>query len=383
MSGDTRSILATWALLLASATVLLALKWPSFEAFWLATRHAPFPAGLPAPALEVSRAYQYRVDEIRAVTRARLDAYGDRSIRTLNELVFQTESLRRATEVESLTAELAKANARLAALESEHDAAVAARIAAEALVRDRNGPVARLPGGANLAPGGASPAVGLSPGKAGAAPVGAPGERVLFVGDSLMQGVAPHVRRVLCNRPDSRCTDLSQPSTGLSQRWFHDWPRAVADALARERYTVLVVFLGANDPWDMIDGSSRIRFGTDAWQAAYTERVRSIVRTARNSGARVYWVGLPSMRLARLQEGSYVQNDIFTRVVGEEGGVFISTREVVGDGSATYSRFVKLADGRAVVVRLDDGVHFTLAGQRMIADAVLARLVPSALASVP
>ena len=381
MPEHARSILGTWALLLLPAALVLGLKWPAVEAYWMATRNAPLAVAAPRPVLEVSRAYHDRVGDIRADILARAQWHGERAVRALNEFAFQTETRRRAEEVQSLSAALSAANARIATLESERDAAVAARLAAEAQAQPQVQPPALQ--GTRATAVGTRAAVAAPPAAAApfAQPPGAAGEHVLFVGDSLMQGVAPHVRRVLCNRPESGCTDLSRPSSGLSQRWFHDWPRVVAEAFSRQRYTVMVVFLGANDPWDMIDGASRIRYGTEAWKSAYTERARRILRTAREAGARVFWVGLPNMQVPRLQEGSFLQNEIFARVVQEEGGVFIPTREVVGDGSDTFNRYVRLADGRVVAVRVDDGVHFTLAGQRLIAEAVLARLQPSAVAT--
>lgn len=200
-------------------------------------------------------------------------------------------------------------------------------------------------------------------------------ERFLFVGDSLMQGVAPSIRRVLCGQLKRSCEDLSKPSTGLSHKGFHDWPAVVKEKFAANRYTAIFVFMGANDPWDFVDRKRRIRFDSDEWAEVYGQRVADILRTAAESGAEVYWIGLPNMRPTRLARGMVVQNRIFATLVGQAGGVFIDTRGLVDDGTAVFSRAIRLPDGRELVVRHEDGVHFTIAGQQRIGAAVLQRVV--------
>lgn len=207
------------------------------------------------------------------------------------------------------------------------------------------------------------------------APYLAADERFLFIGDSLMQGVAPSIRRVLCGQLKRSCEDLSKPSTGMSQKGFHDWPAVVKDKFSSTRYTALFVFMGANDPWDFIDQKRRIRFDSEEWTEVYGQRVANIIRTAVESDAEVYWIGLPNMKPSRLARGMVVQNQIFSTLVREAGGVFIDTRGIVDDGTDVYSRAIRLPDGRELVVRQDDGVHFTVAGQKRIGAAVLQSLI--------
>ncbi len=200
-------------------------------------------------------------------------------------------------------------------------------------------------------------------------------ETFLFAGDSLMQGVAPHVRRVLCGNRKTRCDDLSKPSSGLSQTSFHDWPGAIRQAFAKQSYSAVFVFMGANDPWDFIDQKQRVRYGSHEWKRIYEERARSIAISAREAGAELYWVGLPSMRPPRLKVATAVQNEVFAKVTTEEGGRYIPPHGLVDDGGDEFIPSIRTDDGRRVVVRLDDGVHFTIAGQKRIADAILANVL--------
>ena len=200
-------------------------------------------------------------------------------------------------------------------------------------------------------------------------------DRFLFVGDSLMQGVAPALRRRLCGKKRAACEDLSKPSTGLSHKSFHDWPAIVAAKFNAQPYTALFVFLGANDPWDFVDKKERIRFGTPAWEKFYCARVADIVQTARQQHAQVYWIGLPNMKPPRLAQGQQVQNKIFSEQVLGLSGVFIPTHGIVDDARTEFNRAIRLPSGRDLVTRHEDGVHFTVAGQQRIADSTLERFV--------
>lgn len=380
MRARSRAAWSTWGVLAAAALGAVALKWPSFAAYWVQTRHVPAPFDPPAEVSRLAAAFDERSRDVREAARGLLLGRDAAIVHAMNEAVFRTESKRVATQIATLSEETGRLRDELSGLEMRHATAEADR--RQMLEAAAAEPAVEAPAAA-AAPPQADAAAPVRP-KETAIAVRAPmapkevpalsGERILFAGDSLMQGVAPHIRRSLCSGQGAQCVDLSKPSSGLSQRWFHDWPRTIAQTLERERFTSLIVFLGANDPWDMIDGAKRIAFHSDVWRETYAERVRDIMRTARARGTTVYWVGLPSMRVPRLHEGTFVQNRIFAAVVQEEGGVFIPTRELLGDGADGFTRFLRLAGGREVAVRAEDGVHFTLAGQQLIADAVLASL---------
>jgi len=54
-------------------------------------------------------------------------------------------------------------------------------------------------------------------------------DRILLVGDSLMQGLAPHLITSLKRKYQVESMDLSKHSTGLTYPAFFDWPATVED----------------------------------------------------------------------------------------------------------------------------------------------------------
>ncbi|MGC6633391.1 DUF459 domain-containing protein, partial [Escherichia coli] len=72
-----------------------------------------------------------------------------------------------------------------------------------------------------------------------------PKDKVLFAGDSMMQGVAPLLKRQLQTDYNISSIDLSKQSTGLAYPKFFNWPQTIANRLASDdSIKLLVVFLG-------------------------------------------------------------------------------------------------------------------------------------------
>lgn len=204
--------------------------------------------------------------------------------------------------------------------------------------------------------------------------------RVVFVGDSMMQGVAPWVIRSLDRaRPDWQTEDLSRQSTGLTARRYFDWPARIAKELVDNKTTALVVFLGPNDPQDIVDAhGQRHVFPQAAWQETYAARVDEVLQTAKLHGAYVLWVGLPAMREPRLQRGAQVLNRIFHDRAMAHGTDYLSLEPLLGVASRPYQHTVLDEQSRVLTVRASDGTHFTPAGQQRIEQAILLRLQEAA-----
>lgn len=197
---------------------------------------------------------------------------------------------------------------------------------------------------------------------------------VLFAGDSMMEGVAPHLA-LWFRKQGIRSTNRSRLSTGLTypNAQTRDWPREIEQALAANaRLKLIVMFLGPNDPWDMPVPGARgrrfLRFGSPEWEEEYRSRISRILDAAASHGAHVIWMGPPPMRKARLH-GQMEYLDEVMRSEVEGRGVFVSTRALLSSAAGGYAERVDVG-GRMVGVRAPDGIHFSPAGQRLLARAV-------------
>ena len=198
------------------------------------------------------------------------------------------------------------------------------------------------------------------------------GDQVLFAGDSMMQGIAPHVKNMLLKKYNIDSINLSKQSTGLAYPRFFNWPETIAKALNdNPNIKVLVVFLGPNDPWDMPPqtGYKYVKFKSEEWEQVYRSRINDILATARQHNVDVIWVGPPNMRKNNLSDGMKFLRSLYQSEVEKYGEMYISANDVFKYKNDDYSDYI--GDGsNAIKLRSGDGIHFSGKGQQMIAERV-------------
>lgn len=202
----------------------------------------------------------------------------------------------------------------------------------------------------------------------------ASGDEVFLVGDSLMQGVAPHLANSLRKRYQIRTVNLSKQSTGLAYPGFFNWPKTVADTLQHEpNIRLMVVFLGPNDPWDMPQGKGKpfLRFKSPDWELAYRARIDSILEQARAHNVQVLWVGPPNMEKTRLSAAMNYLSGLYQEQTALYGQHYVSANPILGYADDAFSYTMQTPEGKRVKVRVDDGIHFTITGQKLIAEQVM------------
>ncbi len=203
-------------------------------------------------------------------------------------------------------------------------------------------------------------------------------QRILFAGDSMMQGIAPIViRRLKVSHPGWLLRDESQQSTGLSIKRQLDWVQKIKAEIVEHKLTTVAVFLGPNDPWDIYENKQVIRFPSAEWETRYIARVSEICEFTKKKKVHLIWIGLPTMKQARVHRGATVQNPIFRRTMEKYGFHFISTETLIGRLDQPYVRYMIDAEGKKINLRADDGIHFSSQGLQRIAAAVLKTIDPS------
>ncbi|KTC32702.1 GDSL family lipase [Pseudomonas sp. ABAC61] len=203
------------------------------------------------------------------------------------------------------------------------------------------------------------------------------GDEVFFVGDSLMQGVAPHMANTLRKRYNVKSLNLSKQSTGLAYPSFFNWPKTVESTLAgNPNIRLMVIFLGPNDPWDMpvVKGKPFLRFKTPDWEQAYRLRIDSILDTAQAHNVQVIWVGPPNMEKAKLSTAMAYLSDLYKSQIEQYHQHFVSANDILGYRNDEFSYYRITKDGQKVKTRVDDGIHFTPTGQKLIAERVISMI---------
>lgn len=199
-------------------------------------------------------------------------------------------------------------------------------------------------------------------------------DEVFFAGDSLMQGVAPHVQKWLSGQYGINSVNLSKQSTGLAYPRFFDWPKTIHDTLAKNHnIKILVVYLGPNDPWDMPNpkgGDVYLKFQSPQWAEVYRQRIRNIIQSAKQRHVTVLWLMPPSVRKIKLNQQLIYLRQLMANELSEDRVYIMDTSHLVGSHGAKYSDTLLTDGGQRIKTRSADGIHFSLEGQKIIAHSI-------------
>lgn len=218
-------------------------------------------------------------------------------------------------------------------------------------------------------------------------PISEPGDRgapplldrimnVVILGDSLGDGLWAGLYRELKSDPRFNIIKRSKVSTGFVRKDYFDWNAEVEKVLAEEQVDIAVVMIGTNDRQVLVDDQGRRhRLRAPGWEAAYKARVDRFTRSLTDRGVLVYWVGLPVMRSPRFGGDMRYFNTIYEERAAANGIPFIPTWNDLANASGAYQAYGPDTNGRRRLLRADDGIHFTLAGYRVLASVVADDLV--------
>ncbi|STZ09114.1 Protein of uncharacterised function (DUF459) [Moraxella caprae] len=200
-------------------------------------------------------------------------------------------------------------------------------------------------------------------------------QKVFFAGDSMMQGIAPHMQKYLQGLGvDS--INLSKQSTGLAYPKFFDWNSTIKNTLRSDsNIKVLIIMLGANDPWDIPDKQGKyLKFNSEEWIAEYQARMKDILDFAKERQVGVIWVTPPNMKKNKLNEKMVQLNDVMMNELARHNVKVIDARPIMGGCNNIYNDYLE-KDGKNIKMRSTDGVHFSGDGQRILAKEVQSYLI--------
>lgn len=196
-------------------------------------------------------------------------------------------------------------------------------------------------------------------------------DRVLLIGDSMQQGVGRHIRSWLQTEYKIEAINLAKQSTGFVNPKNLDWNETVRSELARNSYRLMIVLIGANDTYGLTDSNTGkiYKYGSEGWKAHYAQRVMSVLYEARSHGLDVIWILGPAMKSSTANDKIKIANQIYTDAVQQYGGILVSADKALGYPQGEFGATQSI-DGKAKKIRANDGTHFTIAGEQLIAHAV-------------
>jgi len=127
------------------------------------------------------------------------------------------------------------------------------------------------------------------------------------------------------------------------------------------------VLIGINDLQPLRDGAAGLDPLSDKWRDIYGQRVEKLVEQFQVLHIPVAWVGLPPMRSDRFNAQVVKLNEIYKQRAEKAGARYIDIWDAFADQNGQYDAFGPDVNGQTVKLRGADGIHFTKAGSRKLA----------------
>ena len=196
-----------------------------------------------------------------------------------------------------------------------------------------------------------------------------------------------------------------QHSTGLSRPDYFDWVAHGAKLRDEFEPDLVIAQFGGNDCQGMTDLNGRAigAYGSDAWDAAYYDRVRAFVELFRHNGIPLVMMGMPIMKESGFRKRiAHLGDEVVVAAVGagdavagreavagadadrlladrdvehaaqEDGALvqFLSVHDLTAAADGSYMEIAEVR-GRRRIIRATDGAHLTRDG----ADLVVGQIV--------
>jgi hypothetical protein len=124
-----------------------------------------------------------------------------------------------------------------------------------------------------------------------------------------------------------------------------------------------------------------LEFQTEAWQAAYVQRIDAAIAALKSANVPVFWVGLPPQRDTRLSQTAVFLNELYRTRAERAGIIYVDIWDGFVDEAGRYVLQGPDFEGQNRRLRSGDTIYFTRAGARKLAHYVEREILRSLVAS--
>lgn len=213
-----------------------------------------------------------------------------------------------------------------------------------------------------------------------------PYRKFLLVGDSVMFDLGIQLQYTMKQKYNIADTKLEyKVSSGLNRIDYYDWYARTQEILDDYQPDVVVILFGGNDTQDITDFQGKYRpIATPDWQQAYQQRVDKYAKLLVSSSVRkVYWIGQPISPKFWYAKHFPVMNEVYKNASKSSAKIeFISTWDTFA-ASGKFAPVVADKSGKRGYVKINDGVHFTSHGAKIIGDLIADKMVADQVLKSP
>jgi lysophospholipase L1-like esterase len=201
---------------------------------------------------------------------------------------------------------------------------------------------------------------------------------VALVGDSMMAvGLSDNLLRGIARHKELHAIRAFRAGTGLSRPDTFDWMQQYPQMLGDSKPDAIIVAIGANDGQSFVQDDKVLEFGSEAWIAAYRDRLNRFVDLLTKDGAQVIWIGLPPMRIAKYDARMSLINRLaYDTVSQREHVIWWNAATLIADPQGQFREYAQRPDGSSIRLRAGDGIHLSEDGAGLLAPPLLTWLDP-------
>lgn len=194
---------------------------------------------------------------------------------------------------------------------------------------------------------------------------------VAVVGGSLAEGTRYGLRDTLNTDRRVRIAPGISRLSRITFNTFENKLKTLRRSLVTAKADIAVVMLGVQDRRSMIGTNGRKTWlGSRGWRNEYSRRVDKMMKTLKNAGLAIYWVGLPKMRSRDADAAAQIINDVIRERAYLNGVKYIDIYASFSNEQGGYSAFGPDLAGNVKRLRWRDGMHFTGTGYAKVAHYV-------------
>jgi hypothetical protein len=195
--------------------------------------------------------------------------------------------------------------------------------------------------------------------------------RVVVVGDSLSQGLAPALAE-LFDPSSAHVLSLGRISTGLARPDYFNWQAALRRIVDEVRPDIVFVLLGTNDDQPIVTSDGTVDLGTTDWTHAYRQRAAAFLREATSAGTRVVWVGIPVVAERERWDFYHRLNDVYADTAATSPlAAYVDSWRLLETRGGDYAAYLRNERGVLQEMRAGDGFHFTPNGYLYLGRAAI------------
>lgn len=202
-----------------------------------------------------------------------------------------------------------------------------------------------------------------------------PVEKVLLIGASSMQLALGKALEAELEDKGLDVKRKAKSATGLTQPELYDWMAKTEELLSGYDADVVIVNFGGNDAMALkLARHKYAKFGTEAWDQAYGDRVTQLVELIHAHGAQAIIIGMPVMRSKKFSKKMKKLNQVTQDATEAAGGIYMDQWDLSATSDGEYREEVKV-DGRTRLMRDDDGIHYSRWGGIYVARGLVERML--------